>query len=115
MTGINITTDYTNETLLISFFNATALYASVTLSMQAAQGGRFWTGTVQQLAALASPPAAFQSPSLILFRSEKGVFTVTQFIVNLSTYGNGFGYQTFHSFPINNVWPYTTADQPPSP
>jgi len=112
VTGINITTANTTDVLYIRFFDATSLYGTVNLSM-AAHGGRFWTGTVQQLLALAaSPLPAFRSPSLILFQSEIDVFTVTQFVMNLGTYGNGFGYQTFHSFPNNNLWPYTTADQP---
>ena len=111
LTGLNITTAWTDEVLTINFLGPSTTYATVTLNMSD-NPGRFWTGTPQQLLSKIADPTALQSPTLLILQSQKGVFSVTQFLMNINSV-QGFGHQTFLSFPYANEWPYTPAAQPP--
>jgi len=103
-TGVNITVDTLPETIAVMFYGPSVSYATVYLNLSA---NRSWTGTVQDLLKLNSGAPAFQSPSMLTFWSQKGNFTVTQFIMNSGSL-MGFGHQTFYSYPYIGVgtWPY---------
>jgi len=94
-TGLNITTDWTDETITAVFFKpgTSASYASAAVPLDA---GGMWTGMVQNLLAT---PGDFVSGSLVIFYSAKGFFSVTQFIVCAIPSQFGFGHQTFYASP----------------
>jgi len=94
-TGLNITSDYYDETIIAYFYQpgAASHYASATVPLDA---GGMWTGMVQNLLAT---PGDFVSGSLIIFYSSKGFFSITQFIVCAVPSQFGFGHQTFYATP----------------
>ncbi|MDD5723240.1 MAG: hypothetical protein PHY29_05810 [Syntrophales bacterium] len=120
-TGIHITANYyASEDFEIKFFNGTGNYKTVHLDLDDSPGG--WTGTIKQLfdlpevgivgketnAALVIPNP-FTSPSFMIISSTYDYFTVSQFVMNSV---NGFGFQTFYSYPLGS-WPYTSSSSGP--
>ena len=107
-TGLHIRTDTFSEGLTIQFWHGSDKYDIVTLNLT----NGTWTGSVQNLL---GNPALFQSPSLLLFSSTTGKFTLTQFLVNAGSGSPGFGFQTFHSYLTAEGWPHTNATASPLP
>jgi hypothetical protein len=112
-TGIHITANYFNSEQFTIYFSGggQANYKAVTLNLADYPGG--WTGWIQDLfnlpelvqekqSAKGAGPS-FISPSYLLIYSKKGWFTVSQFIINSIS---GYGYQTFHAWPVESYWPY---------
>ncbi len=99
-TGLHIVAEYFDEDLTMDVSGPSSWTGSYAVPLNSRAR---WTGFPQNLL---SNPAQFQSSSLLIFKSVRGPFTVTQFVGHRD---GGFGFQTYHSAPgtdLESGWPH---------